>query len=201
MKNAIRYFQKILGFTHSGTSVVGKYARKVFSRRETRRAGGTVLIALAAAVILIHSFANIGGNITLAANTPKPVIDATTLQSIQSPVKFFYESRGFSWYHSGADLVAPTGTPVYPIMPGKVKESNAWHFGFGKHVIIEHESGYQSTYAHLSKIEVKPGQEVALATKLGEVGSTGLSTGPHLHLEVVYNSVPINPAEIVPGVH
>lgn len=158
------------------------------------------LVALATAMILIHSFANIGGNFVLALSTPAPTIDASTQYTIQSPIAFEYESRGYSWFHAGADLVAPTGTPVRPIMVGTVAEVNHLYWGFGNHIIVEHDKGYKSIYGHLSQIEVEPGQKVELSTELGKSGSTGFSTGPHLHLEIYQNGNLVNPADIVPGV-
>lgn len=170
--------------------------------KKVSRITGVSLVALATAVILVHNLSNIGGNLTLAFNTSaiKPTIDATTIELVQKPVEFSYESRGFSWIHSGADLAAPTGTPVKPVMTGTVKETNHEYFGFGNHVIIDHGAGLESIYGHLSKIDVEPGQKVTLNTIIGEVGSTGFSTGPHLHLEIHQNGNLINPADMVPGV-
>lgn len=161
-----------------------------------------LLVVLATIIVLSHSLSNIGGNLTLAFASPvvKPVIDVTTVELVQKPVEFSYESRGLSWYHDGADLVAPTGTPVKPIMAGTIKEINRWYFGLGNHIIIEHGAGLQSTYGHLSKIKVEQGEKVTLNTVIGEVGSTGFSTGPHLHLEIHQNGNLVNPADMVPGV-
>ncbi|MBI3559289.1 M23 family metallopeptidase [Candidatus Gottesmanbacteria bacterium] len=161
-----------------------------------------LLVVLAAIIVVSHSLSNMGGNLTLALATPavEPVIDVTTVELVQKPVDFSYESRGFSWIHSGADLVAQTGTPVKPIMAGTVKETNRWYFGFGNHVIIDHGAGLESIYGHLSKINVEAGQKVTLNTVIGEVGSTGFSTGPHLHLEIHQNGNLVNPADMVPGV-
>lgn len=177
-----------------------RHTRSVLARREVKHAVGIVLIAVLTATFLISSLQNIGGRLVLAFETPKVTIDATTKSSAQVPLDFQYESRGFSWYHAGADLVAPTGTQVKPIMPGRVELTKIDRFGFGRHVILKHEGGYESIYGHLSKITVKEGQEVDFATKLGEVGSTGFSTGPHLHLEIYQNGSLVNPADIVPGV-
>jgi murein DD-endopeptidase MepM/ murein hydrolase activator NlpD len=85
-------------------------------------------------------------------------------------------------------------------MAGTVRATNYDLFGYGNHVIVMHEEGYESLYAHMSEIEVKPGQEVKNETVIGGVGSTGLSTGPHLHLEVRQEGQLLNPAELVPGV-
>ena len=170
--------------------------------RHIRGAIGVALIALVTFVVLIHSLNNMGGNLVLAFNAPviKPTIDATTTALVQKPLEFSYESRGFSWFHTGADLVAELGTPVKPSMAGTVKEVNFEYFGFGNHIIIDHGAGLESLYGHLSKIKVEKDQKVNLDTIIGEVGSTGFSTGPHLHLEIHQNGNLVNPADIVPGV-
>ncbi len=196
-------WKRIFGFTKTGASVVGKYARRLLLRRETQRVLGVSLVGLATATILVKSLANIGGGSVLALNTiqaPKATIDASTTHSVQTPLKFTYESRGVSLFHSGADLVADTGTPVHPIMEGEVEAVKHESTGFGNHIIVKHGQGYQSTYAHLSQTEVEPGQKVGLDTELGKSGSTGFSTGPHLHLEIHQNGQLINPADLVPGV-
>lgn len=161
-----------------------------------------LLVVLATIIVLSHNLSNIGGNLTLAFASPviKPVIDVTTVELVQKPIEFSYESRGLSWYHDGADLAAKTGTPIKPIMAGTIKEINRDYFGLGNHIIIEHGAGLESIYGHLSKIKVEPGQKVNLNTVVGEVGSTGFSTGPHLHLEIHQNGNLVNPADMVPGV-
>lgn len=197
----LKYARRLFGFSRSGASIVGRYARKWLVRKEVGHAAKVFLIAASTASILIHTFSNIGGNLTLALDMPKATIDATTKASVQLPIEFNYESRGFSWYHPGVDLVAPTGTDVRPIMVGVVETVSYDRFGYGNHVIIKHEGGYESLYGHLSEPEVQPGQNVSLDTEIGKSGSTGFSTGPHLHLEVYKDSVPIDPADVVPGVH
>ena len=103
----------------------------------------------------------------------------------------------FLQFHSGVDLTAPIGTPVYASGDGIVKKvsDNAFdNTGYGKHIDIDHQiDGLSSRYGHLSKIIVKEGQTVKRGEKIGEVGNTGLSTAPHLHYEIrVYNEA-VNP--------
>ena len=86
-------------------------------------------------------------------------------------------------FHGGLDIAAPHGTPVYAAMKGKVIFAGRAG-GYGKLVILEHGWGYRTFYGHLSKIRVKKGQIVYTAGFLGNVGSTGRSTGPHLHFEI-----------------
>ncbi|WP_414528925.1 peptidoglycan DD-metalloendopeptidase family protein [Nodularia chucula] len=86
-------------------------------------------------------------------------------------------------FHAGTDLGAPMGTPVVAAAAGKVETAN-WMGGYGLTVIVNHPSAEQTLYAHLSELYVQPGQKVEQGTVIGRVGSTGNSTGPHLHFEV-----------------
>lgn len=101
-----------------------------------------------------------------------------------------YRIPGKHWscgYHTGVDYAAPTGTEVVACKGGKVLEAkDGVSFGgsYGLAVIIDHGQGMKAVYAHLSKINVKAGDKVKAGQKIGEIGSTGNSTGPHLHLEV-----------------
>lgn len=94
--------------------------------------------------------------------------------------------------HEGIDILGFYGNPVYSTGAGIVKFTG-WNGGLGLTVIIDHGFGYETTYGHLSKIVVREGQKVNRFQKLGECGSTGLSTGPHLHYEVSFNGEKQNP--------
>ena len=96
-------------------------------------------------------------------------------------------------FHQGVDISAPTGTPVRAALDGSVLFAG-WFGGYGKLVVIDHGEGISTLYGHLSAILVKPGQPIARGDMLGRVGSTGYSTGPHLHFEVRQNGRPIDPA-------
>jgi murein DD-endopeptidase MepM/ murein hydrolase activator NlpD len=127
---------------------------------------------------------------------------AFTIQSIpapkiQFPVEFTYMSQGFSTFHPGLDLATKYGTKINPIESGTVKMAGYSPFGYGFEIVIEHEDGMESLYAHLSKIEVKKGDIVNLNTEIGLIGSTGHSTGPHLHLEIHKNGAAINPLSVI----
>ena len=80
-----------------------------------------------------------------------------------------------------------------PILPGKVEKTARLRFGYGNYIIVNHGSGFKSLYAHLSKITVKEEQKVDKNTVIGFIGSTGWSTGPHLHLEIINNKERVNP--------
>ena len=89
-----------------------------------------------------------------------------------------------STFHRGMDFACDTGTPVYATGNGKVIHAR-WQSGFGNLVEIDHGYGYRTRYAHLSKILVKEGQNVVRSEEIGLAGSTGKSTGPHVHYEVL----------------
>lgn len=99
---------------------------------------------------------------------------------------------GSSKFHAGLDFAAKTGTPVFATADGRVTEAGR-QSGYGNCVDISHGYNYLTRYAHLSEILVKPGQEVKRGEMIGKVGSTGKSTGPHLHYEVRFKDEPQNP--------
>ena len=94
--------------------------------------------------------------------------------------------------HTGVDISAPLGTPVRATADGIIIHSG-WNGGYGRCVIIDHGNNYQTWYAHLSRMDVIEGQEIRQGEVLGAVGSTGRSTGSHLHYEVRIGSTPVNP--------
>ena len=97
--------------------------------------------------------------------------------------------------HTGVDLKANYGTPVYAIYDGVVTRATSYS-GYGKCVDIAHKSGYSSRYAHLSRFAVRSGSKVKKGQLIGYSGSSGVSTGPHLHLELAKNSKTINPLSV-----
>jgi len=96
-------------------------------------------------------------------------------------------------YHQGVDISAPTGTPVKAAADGVVSYAQFQSGGFGRLVVINHNNGMQSYYAHLSKFDVIAGQEIRQGEVIGRVGSTGRVTAPHLHYEVHVSGTPVNP--------
>ena len=94
--------------------------------------------------------------------------------------------------HAGIDLAAPIGTPIVAPSDGMVRMAS-WHGGYGMFVEVDHGGGIQTRYGHMSRLNVVAGQRVHAGDLLGLVGSTGLSTGPHLHYEVRVNGQPVNP--------
>lgn len=95
-------------------------------------------------------------------------------------------------FHSGIDFTAPQGTPIYSTGNGTVSTAENGS-GYGNHVVVYHGFGYSSLYAHMSRIKARPGQKVKRGELIGYVGSTGTSTAPHVHYEVIKGGNKINP--------
>ena len=94
--------------------------------------------------------------------------------------------------HNGIDFAAATGTPVYATADGRVSFAGTQR-GYGRIVCVDHAQGYQSCYAHLSRIEVREGQWVRRGEQIGRVGASGNATGPHLHYEIRRHQQAVNP--------
>ncbi|MDO8599516.1 MAG: LysM peptidoglycan-binding domain-containing M23 family metallopeptidase [bacterium] len=115
------------------------------------------------------------------------------------PGKFFWPSTSgyrisqyFTWRHHGVDIAVAQGTPAFASDAGTVI-SSGWIRGYGYQVTIDHGNGLKTRYAHNSKLLVVKGQQVARGQEIALVGSTGRSTGPHIHFEVFANGVRVNP--------
>jgi murein DD-endopeptidase MepM/ murein hydrolase activator NlpD len=134
--------------------------------------------------------------------------DSLEKMFLKNPVDFRYISSGFttgkryisafniSTGHRAIDYAAALGTPIRAIGDGVVTYASWSRAGYGNLVSIRHNGTYSSNYGHQSKILVKVGQKVKQGQIIGKVGSTGLSTGPHLHFEIVQNGVKINPMNL-----
>ncbi len=95
--------------------------------------------------------------------------------------------------HTGLDFAAAIGTPIYATADGKVVSTAFDEGGYGNHVVINHGYGYQTLYGHMVRIKARPGEAVKRGQVIGWVGSTGKSTGPHCHYEVIRNGEKIDP--------
>ena len=103
---------------------------------------------------------------------------------------------GVKSFHTGTDMACPTGTPILAAMSGRVTTTGINRV-YGNYVIIDHGNGYQTLYAHMSKIIASKGQWVSQGTRIGLVGSTGYSTGPHLHFTVYKNGKLVDPMTVL----
>ncbi len=98
--------------------------------------------------------------------------------------------------HEGIDMAGSTGSPVYSTGDGTVVHAG-WENGYGNLVRIRHAFGLETRYGHLSKIRVSVGQKVSRGDRIGDMGNTGRSTGPHLHYEVRTNGNAVNPMTFI----
>lgn len=132
--------------------------------------------------------------------SPK-IVNAPTLFAGGSG-KFVWPTTGiitqyFAWYHTADDIANGIGTPIVAADSGRVTSVLYQNFGYGYHVIIDHGNGYRTLYGHLSKIDVSEGQNVGRGERIGAMGSTGRSTGSHLHFEVYLGGTRINPLSVL----
>jgi murein DD-endopeptidase MepM/ murein hydrolase activator NlpD len=104
---------------------------------------------------------------------------------------------GARHFHSGIDLGSPQGAPIKAAMSGRVSFVVYDDPTFGNYVVISHHSGYRTLYGHMSVVRVKTGAYVGTGQRIGDVGSTGLSTGPHLHFTVYKNGRTVNPRSLM----
>lgn len=174
---------------------LSRLAVRVFEGKRIRQITSLMLVAVVICLVvlptsMVSAQTEAIKNSSNLVNEPEIV---RTEKSIQIPVNYDMISQGFSFLHPGIDMAADKGTPVSPIMEGKIVDIEFGRFGFGNHVIIDHGSGFKSLYAHFSKIEVKRDEIVTKDSILGLVGSTGWSTGPHLHLQISQDDNWINP--------
>ena len=116
---------------------------------------------------------------------PTKVSGSSSGGSYSHPVPGSVKTQGIHGYNA-VDLAAPIGTTVYAAAGGEViiSKSSGWNGGYGNYIVIRHNDGSQTLYAHLSYNSVGVGQYVGTGAVIGSVGNTGRSTGPHLHFEV-----------------
>lgn len=138
---------------------------------------------------------------TLSARELRKAMGELFLAPVQGRLTspFGYRSDPFTGvrsFHTGIDLAAPTGTPVRSTLYGRVA-TTGYSNVYGNYVILTHDDGYQSLYAHLSSISVRRGQTVEQGVLIGRVGNTGYSTGSHLHFSVYKHGKMINPRTVL----
>ncbi|MEK7544178.1 MAG: M23 family metallopeptidase [Patescibacteria group bacterium] len=178
------------------------FLRKHIEKLHMRQIMGVNLASFAfVAAIIVPQTNAVSSEFEVMRETTETIVEIVpTIARFQWPLSRFGLTSRFSSGHPGLDLTDPKGTPIKSIAEGKVVKVESNPFGYGKHMLIEHDKGAKSLYAHLSKVEVKEGQSVDKNTVLGEVGSTGWSTGNHLHLEIYQDGTPVNPMDALPTI-
>jgi murein DD-endopeptidase MepM/ murein hydrolase activator NlpD len=181
---------------------LSRYFRHIFEHKSLRKLLGSNLALVAIAGTLVSGNQAVLANSDLEAENAAVITVQTpplnTEQGVIYPVQKVKINQGYRFFHPGVDLDGETGDAVRPIMAGKVEKIERARFAYGNSIIINHGNGIKSRYAHLSKIAVVEGQKVTHTTEIGQVGSTGWSTGSHLHLEVYEGERTINPLSVLP---
>lgn len=178
------------------------HLRKLFEKTSIRKAIGIQLTStMFLAGIIIPQAQLISSNITANSMTATTVVLESTKTEVTYtwPLNSYKISQKYQFYHPGVDLRAPYEDPVMTIAKGKVEATTTSNWGYGRYIIVRHENGYASLYAHLSEILVKPEDEVDKGKVIGKVGTSGWSTGSHLHLEIRGPEGTINPLEVLPS--
>jgi murein DD-endopeptidase MepM/ murein hydrolase activator NlpD len=138
----------------------------------------------------------VAGPATLAAlRRPPPASTLRFLRPVPDPVGDGFGPRGAT-FHPGLDLLAPRGRRVVAAASGCVAIAHRGRGGYGKLVVLRHPAGMTSWYGHLSRILVRRGRCVAAGATIGRAGSTGFSTGPHLHFELRLRGAAVDPAPV-----
>lgn len=165
--------------------------RKLFSTWQNYEATGSAGLAASSGRSPLsasaRAAAGIGGSISIPSRTP---------------IEGKYVSSGYGMRvhpvlggvraHNGIDLASPVGTPIYATADGVVEKAS-WFGGYGLYVQLAHGNEIQTRYGHMSRLNVAEGQHIRKGDVIGFVGSTGRSTGPHLHYEVRISGTPVNP--------
>jgi len=185
--------------TRSGNKI-SRYFRHVFEHKNIKKIlGSNLALAILATSVIPASVSattqSLPATEETVIHTSQPL---TTQVGTQYPVREIKINQGYSVFHPGVDFDGEIGDEVRAIKSGRIEAVQFSKILYGNAVIVDHGEGLTSLYAHLSKIVVAKGQEVSTYTKIGEVGSTGRSTGSHLHLETHLNGYPINPFSVLP---
>lgn len=137
-----------------------------------------------------------------AATTPRIRQITPDAGSVVASGSFAWPTSGtitqnYAWYHPGLDIANRAAPNVLAADAGKVIYSGCLTYGYGCHVIVDHGNGYKTLYAHFQQLFVNVGQNVSRGSALGKMGSTGRSTGIHLHFEIMQNGVKLNPLTVL----
>lgn len=141
--------------------------------------------------------------VQLARSKEKLIASIPAIMPINQDALAHAVTSGYGWrthpiyktqeFHPGMDFSAEQGTPIYATGDGTIERADNLAQGYGNHVVIDHGFGYRTLYGHMSKLAVRARQKVLRGQLIGYVGSTGLSTAPHIHYEVIKNGQKVNP--------
>lgn len=184
----------------AASNIISKIVRPLFESHRVRVVVGT---NLAAAIVIVRSLGPIGGNIStepveiavLSQDDVKVITEKTFRFPIDETRGY---SQGFRQFHPGVDIRVSIGSDIHPVAAGTVTEVEMGKVGYGHRVVVQHDGGMWTLYAHMDKVSVKVGDQVTKQSVLGTVGLTGWTTGPHLHFEVHSDKGAFDPKLILP---
>lgn len=163
------------------------------------RIGSKLVIPNGNKIVATNSSTRVVQQVSKSIGIIKKIINPAPSAVIPSGDRMAWPTTGhtitqyFSWRHTGVDIANHIGTPIYAADSGTVV-TRGWNSGgYGNQIVIDHGGGKKTRYAHLSAFNVNAGQKVSKGQYIGAMGSTGRSTGPHLHFEVIINGKVYNP--------
>jgi len=180
-----------------GGHPLSKMFQNVFESKKSKRfigAGLAVVIMFFGVMESILAAGSVAKDETLMS---PPVVEMETENTLEKPVNGVL-AQGFHGFHRAIDILAPIGTEIRPITRGRIIEVSFGRIGWGNTVVVEHEKGLKSRYAHMGEIRVIEGETVEKGQVLGDIGMTGWTTGPHLHLEIYQGYRAIDPEDVLP---
>jgi len=173
---------------------LSKLFRPMFEKRSLKAAlGGVISITTLASGMFVLP----GDQTILASANIQPFDEKIVIETKRSLVTVISENTGvsqeFHLGHPGLDITATLGSKIHPLKDGVVVLMSITRWDYGRSVVVDHGNGMQTRYAHMGKIFVEEGDKVTTDMVVGEVGLTGKTTGPHLHIEVLKNGRAVNP--------
>ncbi|NCP47417.1 hypothetical protein COT86_03760 [Candidatus Collierbacteria bacterium CG10_big_fil_rev_8_21_14_0_10_43_36] len=173
---------------------ISKLFRPMFEKRNLKAAlGGVISMTTLASGMFVLP----GDQTILASTNIQPFDENIVIETKRGLVTVIPENTGvsqeFHYGHPGLDITASLGSKIHPLKDGVVVLMSFTRWDYGRSVVIDHGNGLQTRYAHMGKIFVEEGEKVTTDMTVGEVGLTGRTTGPHLHIEVLKNGRMVNP--------
>ena len=175
-----------------------RFFRHIFEHKRIKKLLGANLAAIVIATSFFPTNSVATSGELEEAIVGQNEISLVTERVIRYPVKNVFINQGYRLFHPGIDFDGVMGDEVFPIKNGVVEDIDYSRFAYGNAIIVKHDDGMTSLYAHLSEVFINKGDSVDTNTVIGSVGSTGRSTGSHLHLEVRNNGYPVSPYSVLP---
>lgn len=197
MKDFFEFFVK----TYYNSNYISFHLRKIIEKINFRKVLGLQLTStmFVAGVLVPQAHIISSAFATNQLSQTTLLAQNTTQVTFAWPLNTYQISQNYRFYHPAIDLTISLEDPVLAIADGAVETTVISNWGYGKHIIIRHDNGYLSLYAHLSKIFVKAGDRITQGFQIGTVGISGWSTGPHLHFEIRGPEGSLNPLEVLPS--